>query len=200
MLSITTKELKTCLDKAAELTEQYKLYVLDSAAFPRSMESFLQICIDYLNHRIHVYTLKPLPKEVSESVRALCISNDDGTYEIHLQADLNICWHRFVLCKELFHVLLDAPEYRNMEISKHLEEFLLPMPEGPPKTYLPGSSELMAEIAAMEFLFPYAERKALLDSGKPINYLDVATYYRIPQALVEQYLYQPWMAFVEPFF
>jgi hypothetical protein len=200
MLSITNKELKACLDKASEMAEQYKLYVIAGDGFPRSMESFVDICTDYLAHRISIYTLDPMPTEISDLVRAICISKDDGSYEIHLQADLNTCWQRFVLCKELFHVLLDAPEYRSMEMYKHLEEILLPSPEGPLSIYLPGTSEWMAEIAAMQFLLPYSERLQLVSPKVvPINFLDLAKFYRIPQVLVEQYLSKPWMDFVGPF-
>jgi hypothetical protein len=87
-----------------------------------------------------------------------------------------------------------------MDMYKHLEEILLPAPEGPLSIYLPGTSEWMAEIAAMQFLMPHSERLALVKPGAPaVNYLEIAKQYKIPQVFVEQYLSKAWLDFVEPF-
>ncbi len=78
-----------------------------------------------------------------------------------------------------------------MDIYGHVQEaassFSIENEDANPES--PVATEFLAEIAAMEFLLPYAKRKAILDhaNGEP-DYAMVARIYGIPQVYVEGYL------------
>ena len=58
----------------------------------------------------------------------------------------------------------------------------------------------MAEIAALEFLFPYKER--FIQSTCPKTQeemLKIATFYRVPLVMVEKYMSDPWMEFLKSY-
>lgn len=194
---VQPKDIRICLDKAREMGEHYVLYVLQRD-FPRSVVDLKWICEEYLHLRIRPRLL-PLPAAQS-SIRGLYMSTPDG-YEIYLLSGMNYCWNRFVFCKEMFHVLLDKDEYRNMQIYEHIEEVALKFPEPRSHPSQAAVSELMAEIAAMEFLFPFKDRLLQL-GGKPLDQVDslaIAQLYKIPQYYVEKYLSQPWMEYIGAF-
>jgi len=198
MRQITGKHMNICLNKAYEMLEKYKTWTKAIDGFPRDVDVFGNVCVRDLEVNIKVFVVDVVPEEIKEILGGLCLVNEDGSFEINLHPDLNECWQRFILCKELFHVLLDAQEYRNMDLYAHLEQLTLLMPADEDGIYLPGTSELMAEIAAMEFLFPYSERLKV-KSKSTINLLDVATVYRVPQKFVALYLSDAVMHFLAPF-
>lgn len=182
------KDFRFCLDTAAEMTEQYKLYVLAAEGFPRSVDNLLELCTQHQQKQIEVQTLDLKDKAISGMY-----VNFGTRYAIVVDVGLNQCWKRFVICKELFHVLLDAEEYRNMNIYAHLEEVksTFPLPDSHPGSA--AISEAMAEIAAMEFLFPYSSRVAELAQNATPDYLALAHKYKIPQVFVENYLSPSYM-------
>lgn len=189
---IKLTDLRCCLDKAAEMATHYETYILDGKNVQRSIEDTVWICQEYLNLKIEQNEL-PIPAARS-SIRALYLAYDDH-YEIYLLEGMNYCWNRFVLCKELFHVLLDTEEYRNTKIYQHLEEMGLKAPEPGQEPKSPAVSELMAEIAAMEFMFPYKDRVTIRKNGE-VDYAQVAERFKIPQYYVEKYLADGWMDYL----
>jgi len=187
-LLISLKDVRHCLDKAAEMTEQYKLYVLAAASFPRSVDDLLWLCQEHEQKNITDVSL-----DLKDRTILGAYLNLGASYVIIVGANLNFCWKRFVLCKELFHVLLDAPEYRRMNIYEHLEEVKTTFPLLESR---PGPStvcEAMAEMAAMEFLFPYAARVEELEKNASPDYLAIAQKYKIPQVYVEEYMSPSYM-------
>lgn len=181
---LTGPDIRFCLDKAAEISEIYRLNVLNGAANKKSVGELLRLCREYLNKNIAVHELRNIPAE-GKSIRGYYLRFSDR-YVINLLSGMNLCWRRFVLCKELFHVILDEERYRTTDIYGHIEEvvakFPVPQPAGPAVV-----SEALAEIAAMEFMFPY-DRRLIAIQAPEIDYLAVAQAYKIPQALVEEYL------------
>ena len=59
--------------------------------------------------------------------------------------------------------------------------------------------EFFAEVAAMEFLFPYCCRIKELAGQFNGNFLAIAEKYRTPQVLVEKYLSKGYMEFLVPY-
>ena len=187
-MKISNADIRYCLDKAAEMFEQYATYILAHQTIPRSVDDLHWIIATYLKCKIEIFKLEaPSP---NKSVLGTYIKYPDN-FVIICQPDQNHCWNRFVLCKELFHVVLDQPCYRIADIERHLEDVAAVFPvlesEPGPTTV----SELLAEIAAMEFLFPYAHR--LNHQQQPCDYLAIARQYRIPQVMVEKYLSKSYM-------
>lgn len=185
---ISLKDVRHCLDKAAEMTEQYKLYVLAAAGFPRSVDDLLWLCQQYQQK---VITMEML--DLTDRTIIGAHLNLSTNYVVIVGSNLNYCWQRFVLCKELFHVLLDAPEYRSMSIYEHLEEVKTTFPLIDSRPGPSAVCEAMAEIAAMEFLFPYEARVVELAQNPSPDYLAIAQKYKIPQVFVEEFLSPSYM-------
>lgn len=193
---VQPKDIRFCLDKADEIASQYILYVLNSGGFHRSVDDMVWLCNEYLKVEVKKKQLN-LPSADS-SIRGLYVATDVG-YEIYLLEGMNFCWNRFVLCKELFHVLLDSEEYRTMYIYGHLKDVANSFPQLMAEPGRATVSELMAEIAAMEFLFPYKERAFQRTDNNPLDYLAIADYYKVPQFYVERYLSKSWMDYLGAF-
>lgn len=189
-------DIRFCVDKAEEIVEHYLHYVL-SGEYPRSVDDLLYICEQYLQLKIN-WSFLPIPAQ-SSSIRGFYLSNHTHA-DIFLLSGMNPCWNRFVLCKELFHVLLEKEDNRSIRIFDHLSEVAMKFPEPDSHPSASAVSELLAELAAMQFLFPYSERvlikKNAESSGVSLDFLKIAHEYKIPQVYVERYLSEPWMAYM----
>lgn len=178
-----------CLDKAKEMSEAYELYVRAPDASARSMDDMIWVVGEYLQKKVEVNDLDVLADD--KVIRGMFAAFDDGHYEIFLLGELNERERRVVTTKEMMHVLLDEEDCRNMDIYGHVQEaassFSIENEDANPES--PVATEFLAEIAAMEFLLPYAKRKAILEhgNGEP-DYAMVARVYGIPQVYVEEYL------------
>nr|WP_244667600.1 ImmA/IrrE family metallo-endopeptidase [Xanthomonas sp. D-109] len=118
-----------------------------------------------------------------------------GSYGIYLLAELQERERRFVLTKEMFHVLLDEERCRNMDIYGHVQEATMSFSIEDSNPNSPVAAEVLAEIGAMEFLLPYAKRKVLLEQcGDAPDFALIARRYGIPQMYVEEYLSDRMMA------
>ena len=141
-MSFRPKDIRRCLDMAVQMTALYKSRFVNSDKFPRSIESFTLLCREKTNHNINLRTFSAMPNNISETIKAVCVlvygSGHYGAlsarWDIFLQKKLNKCWSRFCLCKELFHVLLDAPEYRNMKLDEHISKLFYPSLEQTTRT------------------------------------------------------------------
>src|SRR6266478_1642466 len=145
-------DLGFCIGIAAELSDEYDACLVNGKGFSRSVEDLLWICNERRVLKV-VTRLLEIAADKS-SIRAFYFSLDDG-YEIYLLSGLDYFNERFVKCKELFHVLIDKPEYRSVNIFEHLQEVTVTFPDDNGKPGSAAASEHIAEIAAMEFLFPY---------------------------------------------
>lgn len=186
--------IRHSVDKAREISESYETYVL-SPCFPRSADLLIWILQQYLNLKIQLNVLE-IPAQ-GNSIRAL-IAVSEGHFEIYLLGGMPHDLHRVVVCKELFHAVLDSEDYRNMALYKHLSECVMPSPDECRDPSPAKISEIMAEVAAMEFLFPYRERvtcKKLIAAGK-LNFERIAEEYMIPQFLVERYMSEEWLQYM----
>jgi Zn-dependent peptidase ImmA (M78 family) len=196
-LLIQAKDVAFCLEKARELAGYYRQYVLAGDGRAKSVDDLLWICREYLKKNIQVAEVAvPAAGKV---VRAVFIGREDG-YDIYLLAGMDRVSRRFILCKELFHVILDQESSRSMDIYGHLEEVTatFPVPSAEPRC--PAAWEVLAEAAAMEFLYPYAERKVLDMSSASNGEIDaIAATYDIPRYLVESYCADQAMTYFDQF-
>lgn len=189
-MEIGIDDIRRSLDKARELTEHYNQYVLNHQRLPRSVQDLQWVMEQYLECRIEVFELdSPVPHN---TVLGTYVRLPDRCHVI-LQPGLNFCWSRFVLCKELFHVVLDHPECRVTDIDKHLAEVVAVFPVLESRPGPTTVSEVLPEIAAMEFLFPYTQRRERLAASPSPDFLAIAEEFKIPQVLVEDYLSPSYM-------
>lgn len=195
---IQKKEIKECLDAVADIAAQYELASLDPDSTERSIDNLISACAAYLNKKIDKFELEITEEE--SPVLGCCIVIDDNHYAICYVQGLNYCWRRFVICKEVFHTVLDEVSYHNMSIDEHIDEVTVAFPDPTSKPSLSVASERLAEIAAMEFMFPYKRRAAELSRcGPDINYIELATKYKIPLVMVEKYLAEPYMTMLQKY-
>lgn len=186
------EEVVHCLRKAKEIIEQYELYAQHPRDL-RSIDDLEWVCGEYLGRRAQIHELRIEAGE--RSVRGFFVAYADGRYEIYRLADLTERERRFVTCKELFHVILDEEPCRNMDLLSHLEEAYSSFTFDESHPNIAVKAEMLAEIAAMEFLFPYARRVEEIErNGRDDNFFSmVAAKYGIPQIYVEQYLSDHYM-------
>lgn len=194
---IPKERLAFALTKAKEVSDSYKLFhPVGGVHTLKSVSLLINVINPILAGNLDLRELDEL-YSVAEA-RAFFLVNAKGDYTIvHLKAQ-NLCWNRLVICKELFHVLLDSEESRNIEISNHLTEFMTSFPDVSSVPSMAVISEWQAEFAAMEFLFPYADRKIILSKNNFAS-SDIATRYRIPKLMVERYLSKEYMLFLEEY-
>lgn len=177
------KDIEACLEKALEVIEHYERYVLNAHERPRSVDDLLWICQEYLGKTIEI-TYINIPVDGS-SVKAVFLAMANGTYRIGLLSGMSDEEERFVLCKELFHVIFDEESRRSLDLAAHLEDYTsnVAIDEGRPNC--PAAWETLAEIAATEFLFPYDERVAHTNGGTTADFAKLATRYGLPRFHVE---------------
>lgn len=186
-MRLSDTDVRYALDKAKELTEQYETYSRAKDHCQRSVDDLAWLCGDYLGKSVAIYDLKLAADEMV--IRGMFAAMHDGSYEIYLLSELGDRERRFVKCKELFHVILDDEQCRSMDIYAHVQlaAAAFSIDDNSPES--PVAWELLAEIAAMEFLLPYSERQRILAaSGGNVDYADIARRYGVPQLYVENYL------------
>jgi hypothetical protein len=185
-MELPNADLKYCIEKANEIAEQYCLTHIGSDSPERFVDYLRRTCESYLDKTIGLQELH-IDKD-SSPVLASCILLADGNIDVCYVQNLNHCWTRFVICKEIFHLVLDAEEYRNMDLEAHIEEVTVKFPDASSVASPPVRAEMLAEMAAMEFLFPYAARLKELSGSNTNNKRAIAERYRVPAVLVERYM------------
>lgn len=182
-LNLSDIDIAYCIDHATVIAEQYMLQHIGADDPCRYLDYLLASCGLFLSKNVRMVELD-IPAD-STSVRAACINKPDG-YDIAYVKGLDEDWKRFVVCKEAFHVVLDHPDMWNMDIEAHVNEVTLPLAEATPGRS--AVAETMAEISAMEFLFPYKRRIVELAGPHKGDSAWIAQWYKIPQYHVERYL------------
>ena len=178
-------DIRRCLDEARTMREYYKQYVLNGDSARKSVDQLQMLITQYLEKQVEVLDV-PVAKT---SISAFYWAMRDGTYKVFLLSGLDDREKRFAKCKELFHVVLDVVDCRNMSLYSHLSEVAATFPVVDSKPQLSSTvSEKLAEIAAMEFLFPYKDRLTFLANGNGnADYDGCAERYGIPRSFVEAY-------------
>jgi hypothetical protein len=146
----------------------------------RSDADLLDICSRYLGKRINTLTHQT-PWD-GGSILAFIVAYEDY-YDICLLDGMNYCYNKFALCKELFHVVIENAEFQSIDSDSNINQCVT-------GGALSGgaSSEFVAEIAAMEYLFPFKKRLDILSQNQQIDFEAIASEYRIPRLLVEKFL------------
>jgi hypothetical protein len=187
MTKIPKTDIAECFAIVGEVTETYQKYVFGGQHSRKSLD-FLVECV--LKHDFgKPVEIKLLELDADTSAVKAMFINEGDKYVLCLLRGLNFCWSRFVLCKEIFHVYLDGSGYRTIELVSHTESLYKANDVSLEDEIRPDKgliSERLAEFAAMEFLFPYADRLTCIEHSR--NPVEIAETYKIPLVLVEKYL------------
>jgi hypothetical protein len=192
------KEVQRCISKADEITAHYKLNALAADSPERSVDYLKLSCEAYLGVKITIKVME-IDAEHSPVLGAYFALAEKGHYDVCVVRGLEHAHERFVLCKELFHVILDDPDHYNLDLAAHIEEVTLAFPI---QDSSPGAAvriEILSEVSAMEFLFPYEERFKELNGPLCGNYREIADKYKLPQVHIERYLSDKFMEELKPF-
>lgn len=178
-LTIPKQDIIDALNEVYNIQELLRNHYRSYDHQNKSDSDLLDICTRYLNESIKTLT-HHTPWD-NGSILAFFVAYDDH-YDICLLDGLNYCYKKFALCKELFHIVIEKPEF----LSINYEETIGKCVNG---GALNGaySNEYVAEIAAMEYLFPFKHREEIIANGN-IDFDSIASTYRIPRLLVEKYL------------
>jgi Zn-dependent peptidase ImmA (M78 family) len=196
-MQISRAFLTQCFSEVNNISEIYRLNYLAADATVRSVDNLHNLCGTFLEKKV---LLKFHKQRFSDSsVRGFYVNYPDR-FEIVILQGQNKCWTRFVTCKELFHVILDGTESRTIDIEGLIDEFTISFLETEHSATSSAATEILAEVAAMEFLFPYENRAAALEkcNDDPENYMEIARFYSIPRVLVEKYLNKHFMDILDP--
>jgi Zn-dependent peptidase ImmA (M78 family) len=191
-MKFSLHELRSSLDAAAEFDRLYHQRAEASQSPRKLRDHFLPLAREYTGHNIEAFELdEKLPHEsiygyfvAEEKGFSILISKGQTFHEPQV---------RFVLCKEIFHGILKSDGSNAKDVCGHLDEIEVAFPVRDSEPGAAVKSELLAEIAAMEFLFPFKARIEELKQS-PIDYAEIAERYLIPQYLVEIYLHPSYMA------
>ena len=191
-MRISDEDVKHCLTEVAKVVEEYELYSRAKGHTYRSVDDLEWLAGEHLNKSVTVEDLMLAADD--RVIRGVFTALEDGSYVIYLLAELGERERRFVKCKELFHVILDDARCRSMDIYGHLELAAAAFSIADNSPESPVVWEMLAEIAAMEFLLPYTDRLAIIaGAGNDIDYANVARRYGVPQIYVESYLSEAMM-------
>lgn len=193
---IKTDHLVYCVGRASELAQVYEQRYLHGGNPRRSVRLLLELAAGHLNKKIDLVQLD-IHKDVS-TVWGGCINYPDRC-DIVLVQGLNFCWQRFVICKEVFHAVINDEKYWNMDLVGHVQEVTLTFPDEQSKPSPSVVAEVMAEISAMEFLFPYKRRLIALESAIKNDSMAIAELHKVPQKHVERYLSKTYMGILKKY-
>jgi len=108
----------------------------------------------------------------------------DTHAKIIYSQSMNTCWRRFVVCKELAHLLIDtdAEHFTNNPVSL-VQELINDVPVM--RTDHDINSERLAMIAAVEMLLPWCLRGQLTGMAEEgLSDLQIAQEFRVPEKIV----------------
>lgn len=194
-MNVNLAHLQRCLDKVQEIVVQYRLVHIGSDDPCRSVGNLKTTVETYLNVKVQLFEL-PLVRESSVVLGMFVMTKADSTYDICYVSDLAEDWKRFVICKELFHILIDQELYRDMDIAAHLDALTIAFPQDDSRPRASVMAEFLAEVAAMEFLFPRARR--VVEQANGLTLKQIGLRYQVPLFFVEKYLSAPWMKNLDP--
>lgn len=136
------------------------------------------------------YTIQFLQQDVPVStLRGKLVRYQEPDYaKIFFSLHQNHCWRRFVMCKEMAHIILDTnPEQRTTNVESHIQGLISEMPNISHNKAL--DSEYDAMILALEILMPWPLRKSLYSmKDEGATDMDIAKLCLVPEKFVSPFM------------
>jgi Zn-dependent peptidase ImmA (M78 family) len=189
---IDTEKTKVCFRKVKNIKEHRKIMCIQGDRIPVSVMDLLWVVGD-------MYALNIDAREVvfeAQSLRSLVERYKDNSAKIFVKSNLEVVVKRFSTVKELMHLAIDEPEDWSPEGVNTLSELFIEMQlNGTSETVAanPAQSEVLAEIAAIEVLYPFEFRdkdKTELAAGAT-SLSKLSLYYHLPTYVISKAL-SPW--------
>ena len=169
-----------------QIQEEIRAYCLAHDRPDLPVEEFQRIISQMYQIKIEKFQV---PFEAT-FIRGLLERYDDHA-KIYVRKNQEEDWKRFVAVKELCHLVIDEKEDWSTSgvsiVRKLISEYKIDKDKPAARAI---QSEIFAEIAAIELLYPFSERRRdaiLLENGEMTN-AKIASYYKIPEAIVDRAL------------
>lgn len=131
-----------------------------------------------------------IPKDISGQLLRY-----ENTATIIYSAELNICKSRFVICKELTHLLVDEPHAFTKDPIQLVSELIN---YSPPGILDDVDSEWGAYFGAIELLIPYTLKSKMYEEhASGITDYELAQKFRIPEKIMSYILSEKYREFDE---
>jgi Zn-dependent peptidase ImmA (M78 family) len=176
-----------------------------SPGFPRKQETIIDYLLEHLQatqgNKYIPIQLHPRTYEGTAFYGTIEVSG--SKVDIYYDRNRNRCWRRFIITKELCHLLYDTPNSQHLasspeQIGSLLTQILAGLAGADFGKDHAVSSEQATILIAIEVLLPHSERKKVEKTiGGGGNALDVAKYYLLPEQMVAAYLDRHYAAFMD---
>lgn len=156
---LSSAKVETVFEKVKQVKQNKKLLCLSPDHVPVSIEDLQYVIEDQYGWKISKY-------EVSFSadfLRGMVEKFNNGTANVYVGANQSIAAQRFTAAKELAHIMIDEEEDWSPRGQATIDNLIVEeyVPSEPPRKAADGNiqSEALAEIAAMEILYPIEFRE-----------------------------------------
>jgi hypothetical protein len=199
-MKLTKDKVKNAVMCAQQVLKQADVYAED--------ENKLAISVDAVTDYIAAHCSVEI--EIREVVfEATHLKGRKETYSngqviIEIRSNLSDFWKRFVAIKELMHILVDKDDddltpYGDVILEKLVLEGHIGVISGNGDAP-PAQSELVAEVAAIEVIYPIGLRKSdsekLKDSNNEITMNKIGLIYEAPGPIVSTALNAEYLGFI----
>jgi hypothetical protein len=161
------------------------------SGFPRPVETIIDYVVDYLKRTRGNPTPINFHPRIYEARTFYGTIEDCGSkVDIYYDLNRNRCWKRFIITKELCHLVYEASD--NLHLSSSVQEIdsLLSQILAGITTDQATSIEGAAILMAIEVLLPHSERpnvNKMLEKGGDV--MAIAKHYQLPAQMVSCYLH-----------
>ena len=172
----------TAFKKVQHVQEEYSQYTLSGKTNVLSIEDLYRVVGNMYQLRI---TKTQVPFE-GNFLRGL-MERYEASIKIRIRMNQTDDWKRFTAVKELCHVIIDEKEDWSTDGVTTIKDLLMEYFLGDGEEAKRASqSEMMAEMAAVELLYPYECRAS--DLRDKVSFVKIASYHGLPQAMVSRVL------------
>jgi hypothetical protein len=159
--------------------------------FPRPIEVLIDMVIEGLSAaQSKPFQISFHPRIFQSSLVLGSIENYGDRADVFYDLDRNACWRRFIVAKEMCHLLFAPHGAKHLASTPHqIEQLITHILAGLSKVDYTkdhaASTETSTIFLALEVLLPHSERENI---SKDTPSIDIATKYRIPEAIVRVYM------------
>ncbi len=183
---LTAEKVLEVYKKVAVLQEQYKTYALVADASAVSVEDLESVIQDVHDTEI---TKTEVPFE-GVFLRGI-MERYEGKIVIRVKRNMADDWKRFTAVKEMCHAFVDEQQDWSTEGVATLHDLLFEYSiQNGTVADAETQSEVLAEIAAIELLYPYSARKADIPrvNSQDLTLAAIAAHHAIPISIVAKAL------------
>jgi len=199
-MKITRDKIKNAVNCAQQVLKQPEVYARDEGKLAISVDAVTDYISEHCSVNIEI-------REVvfdAVHLKGRKETYNDGRVIIEIRSNLSDFWKRFAALKELMHILVDKDEddltpYGDVILEKLVLEGHIGILSGNGDE-APAQSELVAEIAAIEVIYPvdrrHADRNALASEDSEITMSQLGLRYEAPGPIVSTALNEEYLTFI----